>query len=284
MNKLHEQPNDTKKIFKKCGTCSKTFAYLLDREFGHQQPAEEQALDLLAGGIMNSGHQCGMLWGASLGTGAEAHHRYKDKKEAIAVSISAVQQVVDSFEERSKTVNCREITGVKLDSVSGMVKFMVRSFMTGMDNNQCFKLAEAWTPEAIRAAKTGLKNEPCELIHEPTSCASLVIEKMGGTEKEQVMVSGFAGGLGLSGQGCGALAAAIWMKTLQWCRENPGKRPPYFNNDPAKKIYKAFKEFTNDEMDCSKISGQSFDHIDDHSEFMHQGGCAELIELLSKTG
>ena len=72
-------------------------------------------------------------------------------------------------------------------------------------------------------------------------------KKMGASEEEKVMVAGFAGGLGLSGKGCGALAAAIWMKTLEWCKEHPGKTPPYFNNPSAKKILKAFLEETNGE-------------------------------------
>jgi len=41
------------------------------------------------------------------------------------------------------------------------------------------------------------------------SCASEVVRRMGGRDEERVMVSGFAGGLGLSGNGRGALSAAI---------------------------------------------------------------------------
>ena len=52
---------DAKKLFRECGTCSQTFGHLLNRKFGYPKETEERALDPLAGGIMNTGHQCGML-------------------------------------------------------------------------------------------------------------------------------------------------------------------------------------------------------------------------------
>jgi hypothetical protein len=58
---------------------------------------EEVALDPLAGGILNKGHQCGMLWGAVLATGAEAARRYDDNEQATTVAITASQVIIDSF-------------------------------------------------------------------------------------------------------------------------------------------------------------------------------------------
>ena len=53
--------NDTKKVFKELGTCSRTFFHLLNREFGNQLETEEQAADPLAGGIMQKGQHHGSL-------------------------------------------------------------------------------------------------------------------------------------------------------------------------------------------------------------------------------
>ena len=150
-----------------------------------------------------------------------------------------------------------------------------------MDNSTCFNLAEKWAPEAIQAGAESLSEEAIELTQRPLSCASEVLRKMGASEEEMAMVAGFAGGLGLSGQACGALSAAIWMKTLAWCKENPGKRPPYFNNKPAKKLLKAFLEASDSEMLCHKITGQNFKSIDEHTSFINNGGCEKLIQVLS---
>jgi hypothetical protein len=105
---------------------------------------------------------------------------------------------------------------------------------------------------------------------------------MGATDEEIVMVAGFAGGLGLSGNACGALAAAIWMKTLDWCKKRPHKTPPYFNNTFAKKTLKTFYSLTDSEILCGKITKQKFESADDHSEFIKNGGCKTLINDLSR--
>ena len=118
-------PNDTKEVFKKCGACSHTFFYLLNREFGHLKENEERASDPLAGGMM-LGHQCGMLWGSSLAAGAESFRRNSDHNQAIASAISATQQLMESFKDRAKSVNCRDITGSDLSKKSGIAKMMLK--------------------------------------------------------------------------------------------------------------------------------------------------------------
>jgi len=51
----------TKRVFLKQGTCSRTFFYILNREFGYSLENEERAIDPMAGGILQQGYQCGML-------------------------------------------------------------------------------------------------------------------------------------------------------------------------------------------------------------------------------
>ena len=60
---------DTKKVFLKLRTCSRTFFYILNREFGYPRETEEHAANPLAGGIRLKGYQCGMLWGQNLFAG-----------------------------------------------------------------------------------------------------------------------------------------------------------------------------------------------------------------------
>jgi hypothetical protein len=274
---------DAKKVFRECGTCSQTFGHILNREFGYSKEPEERALDPLAGGIMSTGHQCGMLWGTAMAIGAESFRRHNDPDRAIAVAVTATHHIVESFVKRTNTVNCREITGYNLSSILGLVKFGLKTMLSGMDNSLCFNLAEQWAPEAVKAATEGLANEQIDLTQKSFSCASEVAKKMGANEEEMVMVAGFAGGLGLSGNACGALGAAIWMKTLAWCKDNPGKTPPFLINPTAKKIIKAFKEVTDDEMICSKICGKDFKTIEEHSEFIRNGGCEKIINVLAQS-
>ena len=280
MENTVKYPQDTIKVFKECQTCSRTFGYLLNRAFGHPKELEEKALALMAGGLMNQGHQCGMLWGAALAAGAEAYRQQDNLDEAIAAAVTATQHVIESFLKRTNTVNCREIIEIDLSKFLGMVKFIIKTSLQKEKNNPCFNLAEQWAPEAIQSASKGLSEKTIELKQKPVSCASEVVRKMGGSEEEMAMVAGFAGGLGLSGKACGALSAAIWMKTLEWCKENPGKDPPYFNNQNAKKKLKAFLEKTNGEFLCKKISGRCFENLNEHSEFVCNGGCNKILNVL----
>ncbi len=264
----------TKRVFLKKGTCSRTFFYILNREFGYTLEDEERASDPLAGGILQQGYQCGMLWGASFALGAESFRRCGDPGRAIGMTIKATQHIMESFSNRAKSIECVDITNCDFSNKISFAKF----FFSGKFL-YCFKLAGKWAPEAIKAATEGLSLEQTDLPKQPISCASEVVRKMGATDAETVMVAGFAGGLGLSGSGCGALAAAIWMNTLNRIREQNYKASM---SDPVmEKILKIFYEATDYEMECNKITGKCFKNIDEHSEFIKNGGCDKLINVLA---
>lgn len=267
-------PKDGKKVFRKLGTCSRTFFYILNREFGHLKELEERAADPLAGGIMQKGHQCGMLWGASLAVGAEAYRKYKDENQAIAVAVKATQSIMESFTQREQTINCKEITKCDFSSKFSFAKYMITGRFL-----HCFNLAEQWAPEAVQAAYEGLSHQETTEQKEFVSCATEVARKMGASDEEMIMVSGFAGGLGLSGSACGALSAAIWMKSLAWCREETNKSS--MKNPESEKAMNVFNETTNAKMLCSEITGTHFKNIDEHSNFIKNGGCENLINALA---
>lgn len=272
-------PGDTKKVFSKCGTCSHTFFYLLNREFSHQKETEERASDPLAGGLMNTQHQCGMLWGSALAVGAESFRRNNDPDQAIPRAIRATQYLAKSFIERAKTANCRDIVACDFSDKAGVAQLLLKSLPGGFSNSICMNLAEKWAPEAIQQAKEGLTAKPSDLPQLPLSCASEVAKRLGANNEEMVMVSGLAGGIGLSGHACGALGAAIWLNTLNWCKKHPGESG--YLNPESKEILKAFKGETGSEYLCHKISGQSFRKIGDHTEYIRKGGCDKLIALLA---
>lgn len=272
--------NDTRKVFMQKGTCSRTFCYLLDREFGRIREKEERAADPLAGGILLRGHQCGMLWGSAIAAGAESLRRYEDRGRATAAAITATGRIMDSYAARAGSVNCRDVTQCDFTRTYELMKFMLK-FMLNIDRS-CFTLAEQWAPEAIRSARDGISC-PNAYSQPPVSCASVLAGKMGAGDEEAATVAGLAGGMGLSGNACGALGAAIWLKALAWCRENPGKSGPGYKNPAAERILKAFKDETGSEMLCRTITGRRFTTIDEHTEFIKNGGCGRLIDLLARS-
>ena len=272
--KTKKQKLRAKRVFLTKGACSHTFFYILNREFGHPKEMEERAIDPLAGGILQHGYQCGMLWGASMAVGAESFRRNKDLGKATAIVIRATQHIMESFENRTKCIECEDFTKTDFKNKWSFAKYM----FTGKFFS-CFKLAEKWAPEAIKAAEEGLSFEP-EYSQQPISCASEVVKKMGGTDEEIVMVAGFAGGLGLRGNGCGALSAAIWKTILELVRQEKWKAG--LSDPDSEEIIKRFYEATDYEMECHKICGKRFNTIDEHSEFIKNGGCDKLINVLAQ--
>ena len=145
---------------------------------------------------------------------------------------------------------------------------------------------EMTTGQAIETAMHSLQGDSEEAAQQHTSdslcmnCASLVAKNLGASEEEMVMVAGFAGGLGLSGGGCGALSAAIWKRSLDWCRENPDKSS--FKNPEAVYALGAFEEQTGGELRCSALTGHLFHTLQDHHDYIADGGCKDRIRILSR--
>lgn len=275
METTQNLPADGRRTFLKKGTCSQAFFYLLNREFGHLKGDHEKAADLLAGGILTKGYQCGMLWGVSLAVGAEAYRRAETMDQAMVMAIYGTQDVMDSFHNRTNFHDCLEITRCDWSST----KSIARYFLTGRIFN-CFALAQKWAPEAVEAARESLKEKPSAYPSHVINCASEVAARMGATDEEIVMVAGFAGGLGLSGNGCGALSAAIFMNSLEEARQT-GKVS--FSNPGKNETFKTFTQHVGDEMLCEKISGRHFLNIQEHTDFIREGGCNELIDVLAGT-
>jgi hypothetical protein len=264
----------TKRTFFKQGTCSRTFSHIINREYKNPKPTHEHALDPLAGGIAQQGYQCGMLWGAAMGAGTESYRRFKSPGVATGMAIQATQKIHESFLEHAKSPDCAIITNTEWNKRFSILKYMVTGKMV-----TCFKLAGRWAPAALKAAEEGLAIGQSDVPANTISCASETIRRMGGTEEEAVMVAGFAGGLGLSGNACGALSAAIWINTHTRVKNETYKYS--LTDSEIDKIFKAFYAVTDYEMDCWQICGRKFNSVSDHSEFIRNGGCKDVIDALA---
>ncbi len=280
MTKLNKKLLNPRKIFWNCGTCSNAVFHLLNHEFDNLKPNEEKAADLLAGGVALKGYQCGMLWGGALAIGNESYRRFGASEKAIFSAINTSRILLESFEDRTQAVNCKDITKVDWENKVDMFFYMIKIISQGFVFSPCFNLIANWTPEAIEAVNKGFseapeKKQPC------LSCASEVLRKRGATEEESIMVAGLAGGIGLSGYACGALAAVMWHKMLEWTRENPDKMPNMFKNPDAQEVLKEFFAETGNEESCSKICAKHFKTMEEHTEYVQNGGCQQLIDALA---
>lgn len=266
----------TVRTFLKLGTCSETLCHVLNREFDHPLEPEEHASLPFAGGIMQHGYQCGLIWGAVLAAGAQAHRLYGAGPQAEAKAIIAADRLVESFRDRNGNVNCVEITDLDKSS-SNMQMFMY--FLVKGGSIGCFRRAASYANIAHNEISAAFAEEDIDAPCHPVSCAAELARRMGASDMQSAMVAGFAGGVGLSGGACGALGAAIWMIGLNSI-EN-GAEKVELESPGAEAAIERFLKCTDYEFECAKIVGRMFENVGAHADYLAGGGCSQVIDALA---
>lgn len=248
---------------------------VVDDSFNHHLKLEEKAAGPLAGGILNHGYQCGMLWGASLAAGAEAYQRLGPGPQAETAAVLTTQKLVENFRSRAgDKINCIDIIGLDMQKNTGGLKFILKGGPIG-----CMRIIAFYTPEVFKEIDSTLAEVDIEGLAPPVSCAAKLVKAMGGSDEHAVMAAGLAGGIGLSGGACGALGAAIWFTALNssgdWTLELGSTIPE------GQEIIDQFVEATDCEFECCEIVGRKFKNIGDHVEYLRTGGCSEIIKSLA---
>jgi len=160
---------------------------IVDSSFGHPLGLEELATNPHAGGIMNQGYQCGMLWGAVLAAGAQAYRLFGTGPQAEAASITAAKKLTESFRNTAGNVNCLEIIHMDLSkktedgqsftsmpNIWSLLKFLFKGGPIG-----CFRMAIGYAPGALSEINTALSEINIEAPPPPVSCASILAQKVG---------------------------------------------------------------------------------------------------------
>jgi hypothetical protein len=248
---------------------------VLDRAFEHPLELEENAAMPFAGGMMQYGYQCGMIWGATLSAGAEAHRRHGPGPEAETAAIRAAQRLVESFRTRHGEINCLEITDI--DRSASTWK-MVNQFLIKGGTIGCLRMAGWYAPRAYDEINSALSEEAVEVPSSPVSCAAVLAREVVESDLHAGMVAGLAGGIGLCGGACGALGAALWILGLRIGKEE-GRIG--FRDPRGQELADRFLKHTEFEFECSKIVGRKFQDVADHAAYLREGGCSGLIQVLA---
>ncbi len=249
---------------------------VVDRSFDNPLEAEEAAVMPLAGGIIGYGYQCGMLWGAALAAGARAYNLYGAGPEAEVAAIEASQKCVEKFRLSNKHIYCLEISELNLKGKMQLRKILKFFFTAHFIN--CFRMAAKYAKEAFKEINSVLNSKQREAASVPVSCPAILARKMGASDMHAVMAAGFAGGIGLCGGACGALGAAIWLSGI---KNDNGKPSMKFDDPGINKIIDKFLRNTDFKFECSEICGRKFTDAEEHAEYLRNGGCSKIIDLLA---
>ncbi len=230
----------------------------------------------LAGGILGSGYQCGMLWGGALAAGAQAYRCYGAGARAQVAALRAAQRLVSAFQARARDINCTEITELEWKKVSGrqVVRFFARGGPIG-----CFRLAADYAQIAFDTINSALDDEQADVPARPVSCTALLAQQMGVSASRVAMAAGLAGGIGLSGGACGVLGAAIWLRGLDTLEQGGKLSFDLGASSPEMEQFLASADY---EFECANIVGHKFADVADHAQYVREGGCAKIIEALAR--
>lgn len=165
---------------------------VLDQAFEHPLEFEERASMFFAGGMMQYGYQCGLIWGAALAAGAQSYQLLGPGPQAETGAIIASQRIVESFRASNNSINCFEITNTNWQKPMQFIK----NLLTG-GPIRCLRLAGRSAPVALSEINTALSEEHIEAPSPPVSCSAILAQKMGASDVQTVMAAGFAGGIGL---------------------------------------------------------------------------------------
>ncbi|NQV15067.1 C_GCAxxG_C_C family protein, partial [bacterium] len=160
---------------------------------------------------------------------------------------------------------------------------MITFFLLKGGTIGCMRMAGRFAPLAFEDIKDAIYRGTVEAPALPVSCAAMLAEKMGATERQTVMASGLAGGIGLCGGACGALGTAIWLMAMKLQKETDIKN---LWNDKAftesfDNLIESFLVSSDYEFECADIIGRKFESVEDHAAFIRDGGCSKILETLA---
>ena len=282
---------EAKECWLQCISCSEASFTAHNRCAGIEAPLEEQASHLLSGGMMHQGNACGLLSGAILSAGMQATRRFDDDATRLAATLHAAARLAEAYPQISGAVNCRDITGQSLMTLTEKVQYI----RVGKAR-QCGRLFMKWANHADTLIDEALSEFE---MHDPSpsciNCSTETFRRI--ASKEEIArsgttyVAGLAGGVGLKGRSCAALTVGILVLTLRHygTRRNQRQDSRFmgtlhefgftrFRKRPTRLLEEFKHEFGSDL--CSEIVGRLFTNANDHASFIAEGGCREVIDFI----
>jgi Putative redox-active protein (C_GCAxxG_C_C) len=274
-------------------SCSEASFTTHNRCAGIEAPLEEQASHLLSRGMLHQGDACGLLSGAVLSAGLQAARRFDDDANRSAATLHAAVRLAEAYPEVSGSIDCREITGQSLITLREKVRYVREG-----KARQCGRLLMKWacrTDELIDEALTEFREND-----RSRSCANCAVATFRRIASEPELapsgatyVAGLAGGVALQGRGCAALTEGILVLTMRhYARRRRPRRDSQnlgrlhelglasFRRRPAR-LLQAFRRELGSEL-CREIVGRLFTSPEDHSSFITEGGCREVIGFVER--
>ncbi len=279
-----------KMLFKTLNCCE---AQVITLQRINNAPNDEllKSLAGLAGGVNNHGSTCGVLFGVAINMASKLA---KDKPQwelfDEVTLLYAVRDYVGWFQKIFDSTLCRDRTGLDLKSKKGKIGLLSPKKAKGCIKQSVLSMDYFLKHESQKIFETEFSK--CGTRH----CARELLEKtrkshgVGNQYLEQISVI-FDGGLGLSGNTCGALIAGLLALGLKYRQSYnyhvAAKLRNYFKSFPPEFTKRAdllIKNFENKfgSLECKQILGQEFRDWCDFQEKRSSKKCEEVLDFVEK--
>lgn len=243
---------------------------------------------------MHQGQACGHLWGAVLAAGIRAAKELDGAERITTATLEAARRLTGALSDDGWAFTCYENTACDFTTLGGKVKYM-----RSEKPKACGRKALVWASRANSVidevlAEYDAAGEASGCENCAVACMSKIVEETGRGADEIPIVAGFAGGLGLSGNICGALAVGVFALSVKHYRDADTDRRD-------SKLRAAIQELNLIETDlrrlparlqsdfekrfgstlCREIAGRNFDDADDHSSYLTDGGCRDVVQFVA---
>ncbi len=281
-------------VFNGTMSCAESTLAILDDRLGMQNLKLEQAIDPLTGGIAGYGAACGFYWGASVYFARRAEREGLGPAGIAQVSLAATRKLIDRTRASGIAVDCadflRQPAPWRLVPYVAMVK-MVRCVK---HLNQLIPTIEAIADDALAQAQSAATAaEPAQPNCAVMACRSTL--RALGTEDHGTsdMVAGWGGGLGCTGNGCGALGAAIFALGIKYYERATAR-----DGTPLMRVLKSQPgvPYSNDvlllvdlfrtrfgQLTCREIVNKDFSSPEDFGQHVRSTGCGDVMDFLHLT-
>lgn len=284
--------NSAKYWWLQCVACSEASMTTQMRGFGLEEPVYEQGLHSFSGGFMHLGHACGLLTGAAMAAGFLAKERFDDNEMRSAAALYATIQLAKAHPELTGSVNCRDITEIPLTNLNGRLRYLWEGTA-----RMCGHLHLKWSTQAHELIDKALTEfEEHSPARDYKNCAVNTLEKIVTSaeieENDSILVAGLAGGVGLLGNVCGAMSTGVYaMSVYHYLKQGGKKRDSRIQGSlhelvgaryrgSATQLRIEFIDCFGSEL-CTQITRRKFQDMEDHSAFIKQGGCNDVIGFVT---
>jgi hypothetical protein len=226
---------------------------------------------------------------AALAAGVRARARIPDTYAAREATLDAACRVVEAYRLAGHPMNCAEVTGM---GAWNFARYMLKGNL-----GVCSSLLSGLAPtfhdlidRTIDEHRQRGATAPCR------NCAVEAFERVSGgigfpVDGASVVAAGFAGGLGLSGNACGALAAAILAVSMKYFTGRNRPKHSMIRSDlqglfvgigwmkPSMEIARQFRARFPGRTYAS-IAGRTFASSGDLSTYLGAGRCEPVLEAV----